>query len=312
MLSTISVWAAKISGSIVATAETSVVTGTFEEESFEMSEQALMDSAKARILCSQLDELILESKSRRNSIASRPEIVEGAATVLLRDEAANELGDPDAQYSLGCRYHARGEYTTALRFYRLAALKLHTASINNIAVLVAQGKGTFPDEEFALNWFKLGMDLGNHKSQLNYATLRTLPLNSEHMDRAEGYKILNNLRKQIEATGDEFWMQSARNRIILRTVYNNLACMHCRGMGTDINTGKAMRMFELASQMDSAVAKYNLGAMFLNALGVERDENLAQIYLHDATLDADHVDMPVIRSATDPTKLLMVTTLLLN
>eukprot|EP00475_Leptophrys_vorax_P000694 TRINITY_DN1038_c0_g1_i1.p1 TRINITY_DN1038_c0_g1~~TRINITY_DN1038_c0_g1_i1.p1 ORF type:complete len:310 (+),score=97.91 TRINITY_DN1038_c0_g1_i1:172-1101(+) len=295
---------------IGSTEHDSLLTGTFDQDEFLMSEQNLKDTVRARILCSQLDESLLQVSSRRNSLELKNDNSNGA-TLLLLDEAANGLADADAQFSLGCRYHSRGEYTTALRFYKLAALKLHSGAMNNIGVLVEQGKGTFADESFAFKWFSLGMDLGNMRSKLNYATLRALPKNAAHMDRSEAFEVLCSLREVLEGMGSEL-IHQGRNRMMLRTVYNNLGCMYCRGMGTAQDMSSALQMFSLAANLDSAVAKYNTGTMYLNGLGVNKDEAIANGWFEQATADPEHIDIPVIESATDSTKLLMVTTLLFN
>eukprot|EP00475_Leptophrys_vorax_P035384 TRINITY_DN5826_c0_g1_i1.p1 TRINITY_DN5826_c0_g1~~TRINITY_DN5826_c0_g1_i1.p1 ORF type:complete len:320 (+),score=79.56 TRINITY_DN5826_c0_g1_i1:142-1101(+) len=294
------------------------------EDCMLLSDETLLASARVRVMCGELDDILQcsRSRSRKSSIEEKDQevaLVDGGeierhhtGAQLLLDEDSNELADADAQFSLGYRYHERSDFETALQFYKLAALKLHGQSINNIGVILALGRGIAADEGFAIEWFRLGMELGDSKATLNYAILRTLPSNYEHMDREEAFKVMNSLRSNLESKGMEYLSQSPRYWILLRVVYNNLGCMYCRGLGTDADTTNSMKMFALAANMNSAIAKYNIGAVYLNGIGVEKNRMLASSWFEQAHAERDHPDMVIIGSASDSTKLLMVTTMMLD
>eukprot|EP00475_Leptophrys_vorax_P025025 TRINITY_DN34864_c0_g1_i1.p1 TRINITY_DN34864_c0_g1~~TRINITY_DN34864_c0_g1_i1.p1 ORF type:complete len:314 (+),score=73.90 TRINITY_DN34864_c0_g1_i1:32-973(+) len=292
--------------------------GGMVAESDLLSDEILLSSTRIRVMCAELEDALQSSSRSRSQTSSAEGSSRNESTIerqhtgaqLLLDEDPNELADADAQFSLGYRYLERGDCETALKFYKLAALKLHGSSVNNIGVLIALGKGVPADEALAIEWFKLGMELGDSRAALNYAILRTLPSNSEHMDRAEAFKIMRTLMSNLESK--DVSHRSTKTVNLLRVVYNNLGCMYCRGMGVEVDAALAMDMFEQGAKLNSAVAMHNIATIYLNGFGVEENKPMAAIWFDQANATADHQDMAIIACSVDPTKLLMVTTMMLD
>ena len=95
----------------------------------------------------------------------------------------------------------RGDYSTALRLFRLLAEKGDPRAQSNLGVMYAKGEGVPQNYAEALKWFRLGADQGNARAQsglgVMYAKGDVVPQNY-----AEALKWFRLAANQGDAKGE--------------------------------------------------------------------------------------------------------------
>jgi len=97
------------------------------------------------------------------------------ATALQWYRKAVEQGDADAQYELGIMY-ANGQgvlqdYTEAVRWYRKAVEQGNARGQNGLGVLYSFGWGVRQDYAEAVKWYRKAAEQGNDSGQFNLSTM---------------------------------------------------------------------------------------------------------------------------------------------
>jgi len=80
--------------------------------------------------------------------------------------AQSNVADERA-FRRGADDYAAGDFAGALDEWRALALKGHVGSMNNVAIMYAQGKGTAANPELAFVWYRRASDAGNPLAMLN-------------------------------------------------------------------------------------------------------------------------------------------------
>ena len=82
-----------------------------------------------------------------------------------------EQGDPTAQYNLGAMYHigegVLQDYKEALKWYRMSADQGIASAQFNLGLMYSNGEGVPQDYKEALKWYRMSAEQGNAKAQFN-------------------------------------------------------------------------------------------------------------------------------------------------
>eukprot|EP00475_Leptophrys_vorax_P000186 TRINITY_DN1010_c0_g1_i2.p1 TRINITY_DN1010_c0_g1~~TRINITY_DN1010_c0_g1_i2.p1 ORF type:complete len:334 (+),score=97.75 TRINITY_DN1010_c0_g1_i2:102-1103(+) len=213
--------------------------------------------------------------------------------------SAQKEGAAHAKFVLGAYYQfgfrdMPADHLAALKLYVLAAKEGDIRAVNNIGVMLCHGEGLgVVDEVRGQQWLEIAAEAGDENSRMNLSILKTVSNEVAHRNVEEAFTILWNLADSHPS----------------KQVFNNLACMYCRGFGVEQNYSNALDWFMRASEAGSKVAEYNLGVMYLNGMGVKADVKEANYWFKSAKNDLSHEDYKCVAAAKDPTKLLMLTTM---
>jgi TPR repeat protein len=214
-------------------------------------------------------------------------------------ESAQKFGNAHAKFMLGAYYQfgfkeLPADPIAAFKWYVKAALEGDIRAVNNIGVMLCQGDGFgAKDEVRGAQWLEIAAEANDENSMQNLSILKTVSENVAHRNHEEAFAILNHLAEEYPS----------------KQVFNNIACMYCRGFGVQPSYLTAMEWFLQASEADSKIAEYNLGVMYLNGMGVKHDVKEANYWFKKAKTDPTHEDHKCVMNAKDPTKLLMLTTM---
>jgi len=206
---------------------------------------------------------------------------------------AAELGNADAQSTLGCLYdHAEGvrrNYAEAAKWYRKAAEQGNNVAQNNLGTLYYNGQGVKRNYSEALKWFRKAADHGNAAA---YGWLGDMYYNGQGVKKNYG-ESAKWYRKAAEQ-GDAYaqnelgvlyyngqgvkrnygealrWFRKAADQGNT-DVYGWLGIMNFNGQGTSRNYGEALKWFRKDAERGSADAQNYIGWMYQNGLGVMRD-----------------------------------------
>lgn len=88
------------------------------------------------------------------------------AATLASAWAQTNVADERA-FRRGYDDYMAGDFAGALDEWRALALKGHVKSMNNVAIMYAQGKGITANPELAFIWYRRASDAGNPRAMLN-------------------------------------------------------------------------------------------------------------------------------------------------
>jgi len=214
-------------------------------------------------------------------------------------EEAQRDGYAHAKFVIGAYYQfgfreMPADFVSALKFYVRAAREGDIRAVNNIGVMLCHGEGFgVIDEVRGQQWLEIAAETGDENSRMNLSILKTVSNEVAHRNVEEAFAILWNLAETHPS----------------KQVFNNLACMYCRGFGIEQSYKHAIEWFMRSSEAGSKVADYNLGVMHLNGMGVKPDVKEGNFWFKSSKADPTHEDYKCVSSAKDPTKLLMLTTM---
>jgi TPR repeat protein len=212
---------------------------------------------------------------------------------------AQNVGHAHAKFMVGAYYQfgfqqLPADPVAAYKWYIKAALEGDIRAVNNIGVMLCQGEGfAKKDEVRGAQWLEIAAEAGDENSMMNLSILKTVSEDVAHRNYDEAFAILSNLADEYPS----------------KQVFNNIACMYCRGFGVSLSHSTAIEWFLRASEEDSKIAEYNLGVMYLNGMGVRPDVKEGNYWFKQAKSDPLHEDYKCVIMANDPTKLLMLTTM---
>jgi len=210
-----------------------------------------------------------------------------------------ERGVARSQFALGGFYHLGGvagieiDNLQALKWYARAAAQDDIASINNIGVMLMKGLGMDINEGAAIKWLEYASNRGNVYSMVNLGILLTKPTDAIYQDYSRAYELYYSAAKMGNTIAQ-----------------NNLGCMLARGYGCEQDEKKAMKYFKRSSEGGSAAAKYNVGVLHQNGWGVKADFEKAKNWFDEAAADPKHDEYPYVIADNDPTKFLLLTSII--
>jgi len=208
--------------------------------------------------------------------------------------AAAEKGDAKAQYFLG-KCYAKGrevqqDYTKAAAYLLEAAEQGHAYAQNDLGVLYAKGLGVKQDYAEAAKWYRKAAEQGDALAQYStgraYAEGRGVPKDvpeslkwyqkaaeQEQTDAllALGTIYLNGeegIKQDYHEAFSYFQKAAGQGRY---DAFNSLGYLYEHGLGVDQRPEKAVKCYREAAERCDGRAQMNLGRMYLDGSGVERD-----------------------------------------
>lgn len=225
-------------------------------------------------------------------------IVKNESAALTWFRRAVEQGSPEGMIGLGGMYEiGQGidkNGAAALELYRRAASLGNTDAMIAVGEVNQLGRGTPKNEAEAVNWYRKAADAGSARGACR---LGIMYLDGSGV-RKDANQALSFFKKSAES-GDLRCMvvlgQSYHQGTIVNRDYNEAIrwyrTAHEKGFRSHVNLPDNIRFAEtaiIAEQGDPA-AQVQLGTMYLNGIGVNRDDNEAARWYRKASEQA-HAD----------------------
>lgn len=218
----------------------------------------------------------------------------GVAADLATLERLARDGDAAAQATLADVYHngvgVLQDFSTAVKWRRLAALQGHAAAQNALGRHYAEGLGVEQDAQKALHYLHAAAEQGDPQHQHDLGLLfdegdaqsRDPKQAAQWYERAakQGFAmaeanlgLLYYLGRGVEKDFDRaFTLLSSAAENGHARAQNNLGLMYTRGDGVERDYALAVQWYERAADQGLAQALTNLGVMYDNGFGVAFDE----------------------------------------
>jgi len=202
------------------------------------------------------------STSKKPAQTAKAPAKKSSSSRVKKDIAQAELGNVDAQYSLGIRYLKGDEVTknpkNAVSWVRKAAEQDHAGAQYQLGVMYRDGIGVSKSESEAIKWLRLASSWGIAKAQRDLDAL---------------------LRKQLLASEDEF---TANPELSNPDSQYTLGVMYVDGKGVEKDPTTAVQWFLKAARQNHIEAQFRLGEMYKEGIGVKADPKEAKIWLAKA------------------------------
>jgi tetratricopeptide (TPR) repeat protein len=204
------------------------------------------------------------------------------STALVWYRRGADIGDPQAQFDVAWTYQnglgVPADPAQAVQWYRRAAENGHAMAANNLGVLYKNGVGTERDYAEAMRWYRRAADAGNAEAQNNIGVLFD---NGQGVTRDYGQAML--------------WFRRAADAGNVSAEVN-LGVLFQNGVGVTLDYGEAMRWFRRATDAGSPAGETSLGLMYENGLGVQRDHAAALVWIRKAASAGDPVAKSTLAS----------------
>lgn len=222
---------------------------------------------------------------------------------------AAELGHGAAKDYLGdCYNYGHGtevDYVEAAKWYHDAANNHKNAgSAYSLAVLYRNGQGVEQNDETAFRYWKTAAEAGHAWSQyflgMDYLSGERLPKDEdlgmkwlskaaeqglvEAMHNLSSYYIDRNTPEDDKKAFE--WIQKAAERNFAKSQYA-IGNFYKYGIPSGTDYAEAAKWYHLAAEQGEAMAMHELGLLYLDGRGVDRDPDKGIAYLCKA-LDAGH------------------------
>lgn len=186
------------------------------------------------------------------------EDIDTARAIPVCIEALNEhTTNPKLQFMLGRAFHARGDYSQALKYIRRSANTDYAPAEGSLGWMYEHGKGVDRNLRKARQWYTKAAEHGNAYGQSVLGWMY-----------AKGVGVARNSARAVE------WFRKSSEQG-LADAQNNLGVMYRNGDGVGQDPEQAVEWFRLAANQGLAVAQNNLGDMYRHGEGVERDAEQA-------------------------------------
>ena len=166
-----------------------------------------------------------------------------------------------AQYILGIMYAegrgVRRDDAESARWFRRAAGQDHAPAQYNLGVLYATGRGVGRNDAEAARWYRRAAEQGHARAQYNLG-VRYLTGSGVRKDDTEAARWLHRAAEQDHAPAQ-----------------HDLGVLYATGRGVGRNDAEAARWYRRAAEQGDADAQNNLAAMYATGKGVGLDETEA-------------------------------------
>ena len=188
-----------------------------------------------------------------------PQIVYKGINLL---EKAAELGNIDAMISLGNVYRngeceVTADKKIAFKWYLKAAEVDNAEAMNNVGFMYDNGEGVAQNSSKAMEWYKKAADLGNAVAMYNIGYF---------------YSSMNNFEQAV------YWLKKATEHGDSKAI-NRLGMIYQSVFG-DYQT--ALKYYRQGTDQGNADSMYNLGYLYHEGLGVNKDDKIALEWLEKA------------------------------
>ena len=177
---------------------------------------------------------------------------------------AAQQGDAFAQYGLGaCYYDGTGvtqDYTEAVRYYRLAAQQGHASAQHNLGLCYYDGTGVTQDYTEAVRYYRLAAQQGDAFAQFMLGVCY-----------ADGTGVTQDYTEAVK-----YYRLAAQQGHA--SAQHNLGLCYYNGTGVTQDYTEAVKYYRLAAQQGEALAQYKLGNCYYFGIGVTQDYTEAVKY----------------------------------
>ena len=231
--------------------------------------------------------LLVFSLSLLTSYAQTDEQADSVPDIQAAIQAANE-GNVDAQcflgivYSVG-QYNIELNYKEAIKYFTMAAEKGEPTAQYNLSLFYIEGFGVEPDTVQAQKWYDLAFQQDNTLPPLIVERPATndIDLTINTKKSKKGEKITSKTQNKFAKAIPTFRTRAEAGDAVAQY---NLGVLYYDGIGTERNYKEALKWFRLAAEQGDADAQNNIGIMYYHGHGVGK--NYSQAF-HWYTLAAE-------------------------
>lgn len=231
--------------------------------------------------------LLVFSLSLLTSYAQTDEQADSVPDIQAAIQAANE-GNVDAQcflgivYSVG-QYNIEQNYKEAIKYFTMAAEKGEPTAQYNLSLFYIEGFGVEPDTVQAQKWYDLAFQQDNTLPPLIVERPATndIDLTINTKKSKKGEKITSKTQNKFAKAIPTFRTRAEAGDAVAQY---NLGVLYYDGIGTERNYKEALKWFRLAAEQGDADAQNNIGIMYYHGHGVGK--NYSQAF-HWYTLAAE-------------------------
>ena len=231
--------------------------------------------------------LFVFSLSLLTSYAQTDEQADSVPDIQAAIQAANE-GNVDAQcflgivYSVG-QYNIEQNYKEAIKYFTMAAEKGEPTAQYNLSLFYIEGFGVEPDTVQAQKWYDLAFQQDNTLPPLIVERPATndIDLTINTKKSKKGEKITSKTQNKFAKAIPTFRTRAEAGDAVAQY---NLGVLYYDGIGTERNYKEALKWFRLAAEQGDADAQNNIGIMYYHGHGVGK--NYSQAF-HWYTLAAE-------------------------
>lgn len=235
--------------------------------------------------------LFVFSLSLLTSFAQTDEQADSVPDIQAAIQAANE-GNVDAQcflgivYSVG-QYNIEQNYKEAIKYFTMAAEKGEPTAQYNLSLFYIEGFGVEPDTVQAQKWYDLAFQQDNTLPPLIVERPATndIDLTINTKKSKKGEKITSKTQNKFAKAIPTFRTRAEAGDAVAQY---NLGVLYYDGIGTERNYKEALKWFRLAAEQGDADAQNNIGIMYYHGHGVGK--NYSQAF-HWYTLAAEQGHM---------------------
>jgi uncharacterized protein len=189
-----------------------------------------------------------------------------------------------AQVSPGNAAHAAGDYAKALEIFRQEAQAGSAVARYNLGIMYLDGLGVPPDPAEAANWFRSAADAGYTEAEVELGLLY-----------AQGHGVSRDYEKATELWQKAANTGNARAAHLLAMQYSTEAGP---GGGVARDNATAAAWLRRAAEAGYAESQFELGRMYFEGKGVERDAVVGMMWLllaresypHPARFDTEYFE----------------------
>lgn len=161
------------------------------------------------------------------------------------------------QFEQGAAAANRGDYATALKFWRPLARRGDVKAQFNLGVMYHQGLGVRKSDRETAKWWHRAAERGYARAQTNLGNMYQY-----------GLGVPKNYKAALK------WYRTAARKGDAQAQYN-LGFMAWKGIGIHRNNHQAMHWFRRAADRGDVNAQFNLGVMYEYGQGVARNRVVA-------------------------------------
>lgn len=175
--------------------------------------------------------------------------------------------------------YQNGKFKVAYKEFKKSALKGHSDSQYNLAVMLYSGKGIPKDKAEAVYWFIRAAEGGDQSAQYNlgvlYSTDKELPKEYPKMENGEIYFEVSNGGSTSNKQKATKWYKMAAEKGHV-SAQLNLGVIYNQGIGVKQNYEEAAKWYKKAAEQGNSKAQLNLGILYDLGRGVEKNIVKAQ------------------------------------
>ena len=156
---------------------------------------------------------------------------------------------------------------------------------NHLGWCYENGQGVAKDTNEATKWFRksiehLTSDEIKKSADQTYQKASAGDSEAQYVCGSAAYVMRNDVAGKKDSSINQavYWYTKSAEQGNAKAQVN-LGFMYLNGIGVEKDTSKAVKLFSLASEKDNAKAQYYLGEAYLHGDGVEKNENKSFVLL---------------------------------